>query len=86
MRSRQSGVPAERHLACGREEADGVSKPKGPDYVLITPITQVPTGTNSHEYDPDAGTVDVNRPTQQSVQIDCCGGKSEAWAKTGCCS
>ena len=59
-----------------------VSKPKGPDYVLITVMTQVPTGTNSHEYDPNAGTVAVNRPTQQSVQIDCYGKKSEAWAKT----
>lgn len=59
-----------------------VSKPKGRNYVLITPMTQVATGTNSHGYDPGAGTVAVNRPTQQSVQIDCYGGESEAWAKT----
>ena len=59
-----------------------LSKPKGSDYVLITPMTQVATATNSHDYDADAGTVAVNRPTQQSVQLDCSGRQSESWAKT----
>lgn len=53
-----------------------------PDYVLITVMTQAPTGTTTHEYDADAGTITVTAPTRKGVQVDCFGRQSAAWAKT----
>jgi hypothetical protein len=59
-----------------------VSKPKGPDYVLITVMAQAATSTHSAEYDAQGGTVTVIEPTRKTVQIDCYGKESEVWAKT----
>lgn len=59
-----------------------VSKPAGPDYVLITPISQATTSTNRHKYDPEGGTVEVLRPSERGVQIDFFGQQAEAWGKT----
>lgn len=59
-----------------------VSQVKGPDYVLITVMTQAPTGTTTHSYDAENGTITVTAPTRKSVQVDCLGQQAEAWAKT----
>jgi hypothetical protein len=59
-----------------------VSKPKGPDYVLITIMAQAATSTNSAKYDAEGGTSTIIAPTRKTVQIDCYGKQGESWAKS----
>ena len=58
-----------------------VSKPKVPDYVLVTPMTMTRLATNNHQWDAEAGVQSVTQPTRRRVQIDCYGNNAAVWAK-----
>ena len=59
-----------------------VSKPKVPDYVLVTPMTMTRLATNNHQWDAETGVQSVTPPTRRRVQIDCYGNNAAVWAKT----
>lgn len=65
-----------------RGMADAVSKPAGPQYVVITPLTTVRHATNLHDYDGEAEQQTITQRTTRRVQLDFYGSGADALAVT----
>ena len=61
-----------------------VSKPKGPEYAVVTPMTTTRLATNQHAYDRQAAAQRITKRTQRRVQVDFLGDRADVLAETFC--
>lgn len=61
-----------------------VSKPSGPEYAVVTPMSGTRLATNMHAYDREAAAQRITKRTQRRVQVDFLGKRADVLAETFC--